>query len=63
MAKFQNITTGDKGLYSVDGLVMVAAGEIFDGELAKGEEPSEEWFAVPAKAAAKAEAKADEAAK
>ncbi|MES2783594.1 MAG: hypothetical protein V4657_12430 [Pseudomonadota bacterium] len=61
MAKYQNIAAGDRGIRSVDGLVMVPAGEVFDGELAKGEEVNEEWFAAPkaAKAEPKPEAKAE----
>jgi|TARA_R110002020_G_scaffold422969_1_gene632078 hypothetical protein len=53
MPKLTNISNGPRGLRTPDGLVMVEPGEEFDGDLAKGEEPSEEWFAKPTAKAAK----------
>lgn len=53
MAKFTNISNGPRGIHTPLGLVMVDAGADYDGELAKGEEPNEEWFAKPGTKAAK----------
>lgn len=58
MAKFTNISNGPRGLHTTSGLVMVEAGADFDGNLAEGEEPAEEWFAKAGSKAAK-EAVAD----
>lgn len=45
MPKFKNISTGDRGLYTVEGLIMVPAGATTeDVDLAKDEVPNEEWF-------------------
>ena len=61
MPKFTNISDGPRGIHAVNGLVMVEAGEDFDGELAKGEEPNEEWFAKAGSKAAKEVAADDKA--
>jgi len=54
MPKFKNISTGDRGLYTVDGLIMVPAGATTeDVDLAKDEVPNEEWFAKDGSKAAK----------
>lgn len=56
MPKFKNISTGDRGLYTTDGLLMVPAGATTeDVTLAKDEDPNEEWFAKAGSAAAKAD--------
>lgn len=44
MPKFTNISTGDRGLYTADGLIMVPAGATVDVDIAANEEPNEEWF-------------------
>lgn len=45
MPKFTNISTGDRGLYTAGGLVMVEAGQTSeDVEPAKNEQPNAEWF-------------------
>lgn len=59
MPKFTNISDGPRGIHTPDGLVMVEAGAEFDGELAKGEAPNEEWFAASTSKAAKDAAKPD----
>lgn len=53
MPKFTNISNGPRGIYGKNGLVMVEAGHDFDGDLAEGEEPAEEWFAKAGTKAAK----------
>lgn len=54
MPKFKNISTGDRGLYTTDGLLMVPAGATTeDVTLAENEAPNEEWFAKARSAAAK----------
>lgn len=53
MPKFKNISTGDRGLRTADGLVMVPAGATVEVDLAKDEDPNEEWFAKAGSAAAK----------
>lgn len=46
MPKVTNISTGDRGLYTTDGLIMVPAGATTDDvKLAENEAPNEEWFA------------------
>ena len=56
MPKFKNISTGDRGLYTTDGLLMVPAGATTDDvTLAENETPNEEWFAKAGSAAAKAD--------
>lgn len=61
MPKFTNISTGDRGLYTADGLIMVPAGATTDDvKLADNEDANEEWFAKAGPAAAK-EAVADPA--
>lgn len=57
MPKFTNISDGPRGIYTAEGLVMVEAGGEFDGDLANGETPNEEWFAGSATKAAKEAAK------
>jgi len=56
--KLTNISNGPRGLYTAEGLVLVDAGATFEGELAKGEEPNDEWFAKPGSAAVKSGASA-----
>lgn len=59
-SKFTNISTGQRGLHTVDGLVMVDPGQTVEVELAKGEDAAEEWFAKPGtKAAREAESGAE----
>lgn len=58
MPKFTNISNGPRGIHTVNGLVMVEAGQDFEGDLAKNEEANEEWFAKAGTKAAK-EALAD----
>ena len=54
MPKFTNISTGDRGLYTIDGLIMVPAGATTDDvKLADNEDLNEEWFAKAGSAAAK----------
>ena len=54
MPKFKNISTGDRGLYTVEGLIMVPAGATTeDVDLAKDEVLNEEWFAKDGSKAAK----------
>lgn len=60
MPKFTNISDGPRGIYAKSGLVMVEAGDTFDGELADGETPNDEWFASARSAAAREAAKADD---
>lgn len=57
--KFKNISDGPRGIYTTNGLVMVERGAEIEAELAKGEEPNEEWFAKAGSAAAKAADKAE----
>ena len=53
MPKFTNISTGDRGLHTAGGLIMVPAGATVDVDLAKDEEPNDEWFAPAASKAGK----------
>lgn len=53
MPKLTNISTGDRGLHTAGGLIMVPAGATVDVDLAKNEEPNEEWFAPASSKAAK----------
>ena len=53
MTKLKNISTGDRGLHTAGGLIMVPAGATVDVDLAKDEEPNEEWFAPSSSKAAK----------
>lgn len=59
MPKFTNISTGDRGLHTVGGLVMVPAGATVEVELAKDEDPNDEWFAKAGTKAANAAAPVD----
>lgn len=60
MAKFTNISNGPRGIHTIEGLVMVDAGETVEVDLAKGEVVSDEWFATPGSKAAREAAKADD---